>query len=688
MAVAFDKILYGGDYNPDQWLHMPEVLEEDIRMMKKAHINTVSLGIFAWEKLEPSDGNYQFDWMEEIINRLYDNGISVILATPSGARPHWLADKYPEVIRVNQMRQREVFGTRHNHCFTSPAYRKKVWDMNQQLAKRFENHPAVIMWHISNEYGGECHCPLCQDAFRNYLKDKYHDDIELLNRQWNTAFWSHHYDTFEQIESPTPIGETSIHGLYLDWRRFVSDQTIDFCAEEIKALREAGAKKPATTNMMYNFETVNYHEMAKVVDVISWDNYPIWHKVPETETAKDTGMQHDIMRTLKKQPFILMESCPGATNWQSVSKLKKPGMLEAASIQALAHGSDSVLYFQIRKGRGGFEKFHGAVIDHYGKDDDRTYMECCQLGSDLVDLSVLKATETKSDVAVVYDWENRWALEESQGPRNKGLYYKEAVEKSYSAFRRQGLNVDMIDMTQALDDYKIVAAPMLYMFRADFEAKVRRFVEKGGIFILTYWSGVVDEYDLCVLGGTPGGLMDVMGLRSTEIDGLYDGEFNELVPTADSDYHNTYRCEHLCQLVDLKGAKPLFTYGRDFYSGTPAMTEHQFGSGKAYYICADAEQGFYDDVYERIAKEAGVVYALNLSVPAGVEVTARCDSDYTYVFIQNFNRTSVDLDLSAAGGEIIFSYSVSRDDQGAYVVSKTYNGILTALGTVVLKVKR
>ncbi|MCC8152714.1 MAG: beta-galactosidase [Lachnospiraceae bacterium] len=698
MSVKFDRFLYGGDYNPDQWLEYPQILEDDIRLMKQAHINTVSLGIFAWAKLEPEEGVYDFDWMEEIINRLYENGISVNLATPSGARPHWMADRYPEVLRVNETRQRELFGTRHNHCYTSPVYREKVRKLNQKLAERFDDHPGVILWHVSNEYTGECHCPLCQQAFRDWVKDRYHT-IEEVNRRWNTSFWSHDYQSFDQIESPSSIGENSIQGLYLDWRRFVSHQTTDFCRAEVAALREAGAKKPVTTNMFYNNPFVNYYELADAVDIVSWDSYPFWHKGPESQTAVNAGMQHDVMRAMKREPFLLMESCPGPTNWVPVSKLKRPGMLETASLQAIAHGSDSVLYFQIRKGRGGFEKLHGAVIDHYGKEDDRTYQECCQVGADLEAMQRLNHSKVEASVAVIYDWENRWAVEASAGPRNENMYYREAVEKSYSAFRRQGVNVDVIDMTKSLEPYQVVAAPVVYMFRAGFEEKVRAFVERGGVFIMTYWTGVVDENDLCFLGGTPGGLMDVMGLRSTEIDALYEGESNTLrvvnsgvsdedesdvrcSPNAGSfggdrsdamnahdsamfggdksnvwdslDSNVTYSCEHLCQLVDLRTAEPLFVYGEDFYAGTPALTVNHYGEGLAYYVCADAEQGFYDDVYARILKEAGVPRILEQEIPDGVAVSSRRGENTEYIFVQNFNPTSAAFCPEVDGSEVIF----------------------------------
>ena len=649
----FNTLLHGGDYNPEQWLDHPEILNKDIEYFKKAHINEVSLGIFSWSVLEPEEGVYHFEWMEEIIDRLYENGISVILATPSGARPKWMADKYPEVLRVDESRHRNLYGTRHNHCYTSPVYREKVRQMNMRLAQKFGDHPAVVAWHISNEYGGECHCPLCQAEFRKWVKEKY-GTIEKLNKAWATTFWSHIYNSFDQIESPSSRGEFSLHGLNLDWKRFVTDRTADFAKAEIQAIRDGGSDKPTTVNLMYDYKALNYHKFADVADIISWDNYPQWHKKEEYLTAMDCGMQHDIMRSIQKKPFLLMESCPAATNWQPVSKLKKPGMLHAASLQAIAHGSDSVQYFQLRQSQGSSEKFHGAVIDHYGGDDTRTFKEVTEVGASLEKLSELSGAVTNAKVAVLFDWESRWAMEDAQGPRNQGLYYKETVEKSYFAFRKSGLDVDVIDMEQSLDGYKIAAIPMLYMFRDGFEEKVRAFVKNGGTAIMTYWSGIVDETDLCFLGGTPHGLMDVFGLRSMEIDALYDHEENYIVPADDSQIKlsSDWKCKNLCDVVDVSTAKVLGRYGDDFYKNSPAFTCNIFGEGKAYYICADFEQGFYDEVYAQIAKEAKVSSPIHV-IPEGVEVTTRQTEDNMYLFIQNFNRKPVKIEIDLDEKEMI-----------------------------------
>lgn len=668
--MAEKRLIHGGDYYPEQWLDCPDILEKDIEFLKKAKMIVITVGVFAWSTLEPKEGEYHLEWLEEVINRLYENGISVILATPSGARPRWLARKYPEVLRVREDRTRELFGERHNHCYTSLVYREKVSKINQKLAERFAKNPAVVLWHISNEYGGECHCPLCQQEFRRWLKARY-GTIANLNKAWWTTFWSHAYASFDEVESPSSIGERNVHGLNLDWKRFVTEQTVDFMKNEIQALRDAGALQPVTTNMMYDYQGLNYGKMAEFLDVVSWDSYPLWHKQEDFRIALDTGMQHDYMRSLKHKPFLLMESCPSAPNWQGVSKLKKPGVLLNASLQAIAHGSDSVQYFQIRQSRGSSEKFHGAVIDHYGKEDTRVFHEVCEIGSALEGLAEVAGAEVKPQAALIYDVESRWAMEDAQGPRNKGLHYHEAAMKSYQALKQYGLNVDVIDMEQELGLYQVVVAPMLYMFRSGIEEKLRSFVENGGILIMSYWSGIVGESDLCYLGGTPYALMDVLGLRSEEIDGLYDWETNMAVPIKGNGLgiQKPYSCKNLCELVQLKGATALMEYGRDFYQGKPALTEHAYGRGMAYYICADMEEAFYADIYEKICTKANILGILP-ETPEGVEVSSRQKGAWEYIFLQNYKQEPAHVTLP----------------EDYEILQGKYEGFLEAMSTLVLKV--
>ena len=436
----------------------------------------------------------------------------------------------------------------------------------------------------------------------------------------------------------------------------MTHQTADFIHHEIQSVREGGSELPTTANLMYYFDGLNYFELAKEIDVVSWDTYPTWHKQDVIETAYENGMCHDLMRSLKKKPFFQMESCPTSTNWQSVSKLKKPGVLFAQSMQAIAHGGEGSLYFQVRQSRGASEKFHGAIIDHYGGNDTRVFREVSQVGKTLKEISVLTGSEVKSQAAILYDWDSQWAMEDSQGPRNKGLHYREAQLKYYRGFRKLGLNVDLVDMTCDLSGYKIFAAPMCYMFRDGFEEKVRKFVEDGGIFIATYWSGIVDDTDRCYLGGVPYGLMDVLGIRSTEIDGLYDWEENSLVPVEGNvlGMEKTYSCKYLCDLVELRGAKTVMTYGSDFYAGYPALTVNSYGKGQAWYVAADAEKEFQENLIRKIAEQSGISCGVEGEIPKDLEVTSRETEKERFYIYQNWGREEVSLPLPNGTVEAVY----------------------------------
>lgn len=624
-----EVLLHGCDYNPDQWLDCPSILEEDIRLMKKANINCVSLAIFAWSTLEPEEGIYRFEWLENCINRLYENGIYTILATPSGARPIWMARKHPEVLRVSANLVRNHVGGRHNHCYTSPYYRKKISDMNQNLSVKFGNHPGVILWHISNEYGGECYCPLCQEEFRSWLKDKY-ETIDNLNNAWWTSFWSHTYTDFDEIEPPLPHGEMLVHGLSLDWKRFVTKQTVEFCSLEIEAIRKGGSKLPTTTNMMDFFEGLNYFKFKDLLDIISWDSYPEWHTSCDIKTASRAAMFHDLMRSLKNQPFLLMESTPSNVNWKMISPLKRPGMHELSSLQAVAHGSNSVQYFQWRKSRGCSEKFHGAVVSHDGTEDTRTFKDVAAVGNWLEVIKEVSNSMNRSQVAILYDWENKWALEESWGPRKGDIPYTEILLSHYRGIWKQGISVDVVDMECDLSSYKVVIAPLLYMHRGNIAQKLTNFVQQGGTLVGTYLNGIVDENDLCYLGKTPHKLTDVYGLYTEEIDSLPVDKFNQMTWNG-----KMYGINPLCEIVHVTGATVLAKYNEDFYRGSAVLTKHNFGKGDAYYIAAELEDDFYEDFYADLMNELNIDRALNSELPSGVIATKRV-GESSYIFLQNY----------------------------------------------------
>ena len=634
------RLLHGGDYNPEQWLDRPDILAQDIELMKKAHVNTVTLGVFSWSALEPREGVFELDWLADIIRDLYANGIYTILATPSAARPAWMAYKYPEVRRVRSDRFRELYNRRQNYCYTSPLYRDKVRRIDQKLAQRFGSDPAVILWHISNEMGGDCHCELCQAEFRRWLQARY-GSLQALNKAWNARFWSHDYTAWEQIESPAPQGENAVQALALDWKRFVSDRHIDFLKFERDTVKELAPDAKFTANMMYRFDGIDYFKMAKEIDVASWDNYPTWHKPTETveETALDTAMMHDLFYSMKGKPFLLMESSPSFTNWQPISKQKKPGIAELAALQTVAHGADSVLYFQWRASRGAEEKFHGAVVGHDGRQDARAFIETVQVGEKLESLSEITAVQREKQALIIHDWQNKWALEGSCGPRNAGLGYWDELKRHYNALARAGIAVEFGDETADLTGYRLVVVPMLYLLTDDFAKKLCDFAQNGGTVVVTYWTGVVDESDLCRLGDTPYGLTGLLGLRRTEIDGMYDGETRRCTPVSGCtlpEAQASILCE-VAALNDTDPAEPLSIYAEDYFAQYPAAAVHKYGAGRAYYLASRFDEDFYRAFYRDAAKELGLMPAWPQSLPAGVLAVKRGD----FVFVQNCTEQPV-----------------------------------------------
>lgn len=636
----FPKILHGGDYNPEQWIKTPGIWDEDIRLMKLSRCNTMTVGVFSWSALESTEGSFNFAWLDTIMDKLAANGMYAILATPSGARPAWLSKKYPEVLRITEDRRKNLHGERHNHCFTSPVYREKTGIINRKLAERYRNHPALLSWHISNEYGGECHCDLCQAAFRKWLKVRYENDLERLNDAWWTSFWSHRYSDWEEIESPSTLGEKEVHALKLDWKRFVTAQTIDFYKSEIVPLRELTPKMPITTNLMGTYDGLDYFKFAKEMDVVSWDNYPLWHGLDGDENlASDISFVHDLNRALKGgRPFMLMESTPSMTNWQSVSKLKRPGMHFLSSMQAIAHGSDTVQYFQWRKSRGSSEKFHGAVVDHCGHEHTRVFGDVAELGAALEKLDAVVGCSVKPEVAVIFDWENRWALDDAQGLNNSRKEYEKTVKKHYQAFWERGIPVDVIDMDCDFSSYRLLVAPMLYMVRPGVAERIEKFVAAGGTFVTTYCSGIVDESDLCFLGGFPGPLRKVLGIWAEETDSLYDTDGNTAVMSDGSGLPGgkLYTVKHLCDLVHCETARSLGSYESDFYAGMPALTVNDFGRGNAYYIAFRNNDDFERDFYGMLAGQLKLRKTLKADLPHGVTAQMRTDGESEFLFVMNF----------------------------------------------------
>ena len=660
MSVLFPKIpvlLHGGDYNPDQWLDRPDILEEDIKMMKKAGVNTATVGVFSWSALEPQEGNFQFGWLHDIMDKLYENGIYTVLATPTGARPAWMDEKYPSVLRVEKDGRRNHHSGRHNHCMSSLEYRTLVEKMDTKLAQEFGNHPGLILWHISNELGGECYCDSCKKRFQEYLREKYHNNIEELNKQWWTSFWSRSFDSFEQIEPPYDNGEHSILGLNLDWKRFNSWNMKDYLAFERRILKKYTPQVPATANFMKLFEQLDYVDLAKEIDIISWDGYPSWNNDYETpvDTAAELSFDHAVMRSLKKdKPFMLMESTPSLVNWHSVNKLKRPGILRASSIQTIGCGSDTVQYFQWRKGRGAAEQFHGAVVDHLGRDDTRVFKEVSEVGELLKKLAPVTGSRVASKAAVLFDWSNRWAIKDMQGMARDTKNYEKEVRKFYNIHLKKGINADIVFPLEDLSSYSLVVLPMYYAVSKEAGAWLKEYVKNGGTVVATYLTAYVNENTLAYLGGFPGaGLGEVFGLYAEELDTLYPTDSNAVLMKDG----NKAIVKDYCELIKLTGAEVLGTYESDFYAGMPAVTVHSYGNGKAYYIGTRMEEEDLIKFFTPIWSECGIK---EKELPEGVEYLTRTAEDgSTFDFYVNYNAMPVTVQLSKDGTNLLNGEAVS-----------------------------
>ena len=643
----FNRILYGGDYNPNQWPR--EVWEEDMKMFRHAHINSATVNVFSWAKLQPSEEKYDFSELDDIIDMLSRENYEIVLATSTGALPAWMAKKYPEVERTDYEGRHHKFGHRHNACPNSPVFQKYSVRLAAKLAQRYGGNPHIKCWHINNEYGGECYCENCEKAFRVWLQKKY-GTLEALNEAWNTEFWGHTIYDWDEIVLPNVLGDgmengrTAFAGISLDYRRFNSDGILANYTAERDAIREFDQETLITTNLMGTYKGLDYFKWAKEMDIVSWDNYP-GYNTPWSETA----MCHDLMRGLKDAPFMLMEQTPSQQNWQNYNALKRPGQMRAQSYQTIAHGADTIQFFQLRRSVGACEKFHGAVIAHVGTENTRVFREVTQLGAELETLGdAVLGSRNEAQVGIVFDWDNYWALEYTSGP-TIDLTYVKHIHEYYKYFYDRNIAVNMIPYDADFSQYKLVVAPVLYMVKEGMAQSLESFVENGGTLVTTYMSGIVGQSDNVHLGGYPGPLRKMAGVWVEEIDALAPELSNDVVMITG----DTCRCNLVCDLMHLEGAESLGSYGEDFYQGMPAVTKNSYGKGHVYYIGTHLEEQGLSGILDQASEDAGVERV----VPDGdgLEIVCRRSQKGRIYFVLNFKDQEKHMPASLCGKQDLLS---------------------------------
>jgi beta-galactosidase len=673
-------ILYGGDYNPEQWSE--EVWQEDVRLMKQAGVNMVSLGIFSWALLQPEPDRYDFAWLDKVMDLLWKHGIYVDLATATASPPAWLSVRHPDTLPMDENGVRYSHGSRQHYCPNSPVYRDYSERLVRRLAERYTDHPALAMWHVNNEYGchvSRCFCPQCEAAFRQWLRQRY-GSIEVLNDRWGTAFWSQTYYDWDEIPLPRKTPTYANPAQQLDYARFMSDSLLACYRTELRVLKEITPDVPVVTNLMGFFKPLDYFTWAPHMDLVTWDSYP----EPTAGVPVLAAMSHDLMRSLKQgQPFLLMEQTPSQVNWRPQNPLKRPGIMRLWSYQTLAHGGDGILFFQWRASRAGAEKFHGAMVPHAGE-KTRVYREVAQLGAELKRLDELVDSRVEAQVAIVFDWSNWWALELDSKP-SRDIRYLDELLRYYRPLFERNIAVDFVPPTGNLSQYKVVLAPTLYMLTEEGAANLASFVRQGGHLLTTFFSGIVDENDRVHLGGYPSLLRDVLGLWVEEFDPLLPGQtvacrgtgvpltaetgdVGGMAPAGDAqaarsqaaptgldaesvgdvgeqmaDVQRTevaavlperFKADLWADIIHLQGAQVLAEFAGEFYAGYPAITVHRYGSGLAVYVGTRPEDRVIAELLSALTEAAGVKPSLN--VPAGVEVTCRRAADgQRYWFLLN-----------------------------------------------------
>ncbi len=633
----FRKILHGGDYNPDQWLHVPGVIDRDFELMGKAHCNTFSVGIFSWAQLEPEPDRFEFAWLDSIFERCGGSGKKIFLATPSASKPAWLAHFWPDSRRADRAGIRQWWGARQNSCFSSPGYRERVRIINRKLAERYAHHPALGGWHIGNEYHGECGCPLCRDKFHHFLRRRY-GTLENLNQAYASAFWGHTFTDWDQVE---PF-DYSMDGAALDWWRFCTELIVDFFKMEIDAVREY-SDAPVTTNMMGLFPTLDYWKFAPLCDFISDDCYPDWSGGDTEQEAARLSFRHDMHYAMLDKPFVMMESCPGVPNYMNRPALRRPGEFEREMLLALGHGADGTLYFQWRKSANNCEKFHGAVIGHDGSDQTAVFRRVASYGEKLERLGGLAGARKNPRIALIYDWESKWALEQcSFGGGEKCKQHDETILSHYRALWNRNMDIAVIDSGQDFTRYKLLAVPMLFLFKRGLAERLRKFAEQGGTVVATYLSGYVDESNRCFFGGNPG------GPDGRALFGVWNEDLDTLPPEIPQSIRwkgKSYPVLDYAEILHLEGAEAEGVYTQDFYAGTPAVTRKRLGKGCLIYLGARTGMEFLNDFYGALLEETRIEPVLR-GLPDSVRAerrTAHSSGDYYFLFNLSAHEQTVPL---------------------------------------------
>ncbi len=650
VTARLGGLAYGGDYNPEQWPR--EVWRDDVRLMREAGVNLLTVGVFSWGRLQPTPGRWELGWLDEVLDLLHAHDLAVDLATATASPPPWFTTRHTDAVLVDAAGTRRSHGARQAYCPSSPAFRAAAAEMVTTLAERYAEHPAVVMWHVSNEYAchnWHCFCDTSAAAFRTWLQERY-GDLDVLEDAWGTAFWSQHYGAWEEVLPPR---EVSYHSFanptqQLDWWRFSSGEHLRLYRAEADLLA-ARVTQPVTTNFMSFFKPLDYWRFAEHVDLVSNDDYLI---ADDPDPDQRTAMSADLQRSLAGgAPWLLMEHSTSAVNWQPRNVAKVPGQLARNSLQHVARGADGALFFQWRAARAGAEKFHSALVPHAGT-DTRVWREVVELGGHLRALAEVAGSRVDPPaVAIVHDWEAWWAAELDSHPSVDVTPVRPA-RRWYDQLWARNVGVDFVHPHGDLDRYRLVVVPCQYLVDDDAAAALAAYVERGGDAVVSYFSGIVDEHDHIRLGGYPGAHRDLLGVVVEEFAPLLDG--------ADVELSDGSRATVWTEHARLSGARPRLTYAAGPTAGSPAVTEHSYGSGRAWYVGTELDEAAFATLVADVLDAAGATPVVP-GLPRGVEAVRRVSADGTTRWLFVVNHTAQEARVAVAGHDLIADAAVTGE---------------------------
>ncbi|AEE44666.1 beta-galactosidase [Cellulomonas fimi] len=646
--LGLDRIAYGGDYNPEQWPE--EVWKEDVTLMREAGVNLVSVGIFSWALLEPREGEFDFGWLDRLLELLHDNGIRVDLGTPTASPPAWFFAAHPDARVVTRDGTPLGFGSRGMAGPSHPAYRAAAVRIADQLARRYGRHPAVALWHVHNEYGApvsEDYSPASAGAFRAWLQGRY-GTLDALNAAWGTAFWGQRYGDWAHVDVPAVAPSVVNPAQRLDFARFTDDALRACFVAERDAIR-AHSDVPVTTNFMTtNCPSTDLWKWADEVDVVSNDHYLT---AADPRAHVDLALAADLTRSLARgRPWILMEHSTSAVNWQPRNIAKRPGEMARNALSHLGRGSDAILFFQWRASRSGAEKFHSAMLPHAGT-TSRVWREVRALGADLGRLDEVRGSTVRADVALLWDWESFWAQDLEWRP-SVDLDHRERVRAYYERLWRDGLTVDLAHPGADLSGYRLVVAPASYLLTAASGDNLSRYVAQGGTLVVSYFSGIVDEHDAVHPDGYGAPLRTTLGVSVEEFLPLREGETVRLAWDHDGERTELVADVWADDLV-LEGADVVATYLDGPAAGRAAVTRHRHGAGTGWYVSTRLDVDALAHVLRGAYADAGLTPA---GLPDEVEVVRR--DGPTARFVVAINHADAPVDVPADGTELLTGTAV------------------------------